>query len=204
MVGGVFSAYDGESWSYYTSDLKKLSEGYEEVSVMGNQVAAVKKNDRYFLINAENKKINNQQYEDVIRDDKNVVYRNGVLFVSMDGKYNMINQEGKQVSKDMYLNARLFNDDTYAAVEGEKGWYFIDNTGKQIFDNQYYQDARSFSNGYAAVKQNGRWGFIDLEGNVVIDYTFDEANDFNASGCAFVYFEDSWHLLKLYSMNYAR
>lgn len=204
LLNNVLAVYDGEFWTYYNSDYKKLSEGYDSASVTGNMVAAVEKDGYFHLIDTENKKINDQQYMDVIRDDKGIVYRNDILFANVDGAYYMIDKEGKKISTEAYMNARLFNDQTYAAVEGEKGWYFVDNTGKSIFKDQYFQDARSFANGYAAVKQDGRWGFIDSKGNIVIECIFEDAKDFNASGGVFVQMEDVWQLLKLYSKNYVK
>ena len=202
MLNDVFAIYDGATWTYYNSKYEKISEGYDSVSVTGNLVAAVENKGNYKIVDNAIQFLGEQSYLDVVSDEKGIVYRNEALFVNINGSYFMIDKEGNKITNDEYINAKLFNDNTYAAVEGKKGWYFIDNTGKEVFKDKYFQDARSFSNGYAAVKLDGRWGFIDLEGNQVIDCVFEDAKDFTASGSVFVKFEEVWQLLKLYSQNY--
>ena len=202
MYDGKFSVYDGRHWTYYSADYKKISKEYDSATIIANGVAAVGENGYFYLIDAENKKISDKKYVDIVVDEKGVVYRNGALFVKTEDTYYMIDIEGNRIGKEEYKNARLFGDKTYAAVEDDKGWYFIDSTGKRVFEDKYFQDARSFVNGYAAVKQDGYWGFIDMEGNIVIECVFDDARDFNGSGNALVKQEDVWRLLKLYSGKY--
>lgn len=204
ISSNVFPVKNGEVWNFYTIESKKLKDSYDAVSIMGNQIAAVEKENKWTLINQEGKKVTDTKYSDVIQDEKGVVYRNGVLFVNMDGSYYLIDKDGKKISKEKYEDAKLFIDDTYAAVKQNKKWHFIDAKGKNVFPKLSFEDARSFSNGYAAVKQNGRWGFIDLKGNLVIEDTFEDAKDFNGNGCVFVKQENIWQLLKLYSKNYEK
>lgn len=202
MVDGVFALYDGSSWVFYNRENKKLSDNYEQVSLMANGYAAVMLDDQWQILDNKFKSINGKKYSDVVQDDRGIIYRNNVMFVSDTGNYYMIDSSGKKVNKETYLDAKLFLDDTYAAVKTDKGWTFIDSSGKQVFKDNYYDNARSFVNGFAAVQKDGRWGYLDSEGNVAIDFMFEEAKDFNSSGCAFVKNEDVWRLIKLYSSNF--
>ena len=199
MLNDIFAIYDGLKWTYYTSNKEKLSEGYDSVSVPGNMVAAVEDNGKYYLIDTENNRINDKDFQNVMKDDRGIVYRNEVLFAMTDNYYYMINKEGEPITETKYINAKVFNDTTYAAVETGKGWVFIDNQGNEVFENKVFQDAHSFLNGFAAVKMNGKWGFIDQNGEIAIDCIFDEVKDFTTKGTVFVKQYDTWEFLKLYS-----
>lgn len=201
-VSGVFAAYNGQTWDFYNENCEKLFGGYDAVSTMGNQMAAVRKNGYWSIINTKGQLITESKYSDVLQDEKGVVYRNGVFFANIDGYYYLINAEGEKVSDTKYEQAHIFNDTTYAAVKTSKGWTFIDASGNQVI-KEYFDNARSFSNGLAAVQKNGKWGYINKQGEVAIDYAFEGAQDFNSNGCTFVKKSgEGWQMLKLYSMNY--
>lgn len=200
--GEYYPVYNGKTWDYYNTEFKKAFGGFEYASTMANGLASVKENDYYYLIDVNGNKVSNQKYSGIVEDFKGIVTRNGVSFVNIDGLYYMVDNTGKKVSNQSYISADLFLDETYAAVETEKGWCFIDNTGKQVFEKQYFDEAKSFSNGLAAVKKAGRWGFINLEGELVIDYKFEDAQHFSSKGSVFVKQEEIWSLLRLYSHNY--
>lgn len=202
VLDNVFSVFDGSVWNIYNKEFKKLGGGYTDVSLMANGVIGVQENSQWTVLDMNFKKVNGKSYIDLVQDDRGVIYRNGVMFVYEDNGYYMVNLDGKKITNEKFLNAKLFLDDTYAAVQTDYGWTFVDNTGKMVFKNLYFDEARSFSNGFAAVQKFGQWGYIDLNGEVVIDYQFRDALDFNASGCAFVQYEDIWEMLRLYSKNY--
>ena len=92
-------------------------------------------------------------------------------------------------------------DGTYAAVQKDGKWGFIDADGKEVIEPQY-EDARSFSNGYAAVQKDGKWGFINQDNEMVIEPEFDDARSFNSLMRSFVKKEDKWYQLCFYSNNY--
>lgn len=204
IASDVFAVKNGEKWNFYTKEYKQLDGTFNSVSTMGNQIAAVENDGYWTLINNEGKKVGKSKYIDVIQDDKGIVCRNEVLFASEDGYYHLVDKSGKKISKEKFEDAKLFMDDTYAPVKQDGEWHFIDVSGKDVFPKQKFEDARSFSNGYAAVKKAGRWGFIDQKGNLVIDCIFEDAKDFNTSGCVFVKQEEMWQLLRLYKVNYAK
>ena len=83
----------------------------------------------------------------------------------------MIDSSGKQIGNEKYENAHCFADSTYAAVENNGKWFFIDKDAKRLSDKTY-EEARSYSNGLAAVKISGKWGFVDTDENVVIEQQF--------------------------------
>lgn len=202
FASSLYPVYNGKTWAFYNTDYKKVGKDYEDVSAMGNGIAAVKEGGYYYLVDTKCEKVCNTKFSEVVRDEKNIVCRNDALFVNIDGLYYLVNKKGEKITKTAFQDARLFLDDTYAAVKGDKGWYFIDATGKAVFENLYFDDARSFSNGLAAVKGKGKWGYINLDGKIAIDYTFEDVKDFADNGATFVKAEDIWQHLYLYSENF--
>ncbi len=202
MVGGVYAAYNGSSWAFYNEADKKISGDYSDTSLFANTVAAVQLDGKWQVVDSNFQKVLPDTYVDVVQDDRGIIYRNGILFVGQDEGYYMVDITGKKITEQVFDDAKLFSDATYAAVKTDDGWTFVDATGAYVFKDTYFEDARSFSNGFAAVCKDGMWGYIDLTGNVAIDYQFGDAKDFNASGCAFVRSDNGWILIRLYSMNY--
>lgn len=201
MENGVFSLYDGKSWSFYNLDHEMLFGGYEDVSALGNGIVAVKQGDSWSLLDSTGADLTGKTYQTVVMDDKGVVYRNERLFVSDGDGFRMINSAGEVIGTGKYEDARLFNDATYAAVKINGKWGFIDKDGNVVIEPAY-EDARSFANGLAAVMQDGLWGYIEPDGEVAMRPQFYGAKDFNSNGCTFVLNEHEWTLLRLYKYNH--
>ena len=187
-------------YSYCDSELNKLFGEYDDATAFNNGIAAVKENGQWKIINNEGNAKSSTEYADVVADEKNIVFRNDRLFVGDGTGYIMIDSSGKQIGNEKYENAHCFADSTYAAVENDGKWFFIDKNAKRLSDKTY-EDARSYSNGLAAVKISGRWGFVDTDENVVIEQQFFGAKDFSEKGSCFVQTGDKWQLLKLYRLN---
>ena len=187
-------------YSYCDSELNKLFGEYDDATAFNNGIAAVKENGQWKIINNEGNAKSSTEYADVVADEKNIVFRNDRLFVGDGTGYIMIDSSGKQIGNEKYENAHCFADSTYAAVENDGKWFFIDKNEKRLSDKTY-EDASSYSNGLAAVKISGKWGFVDTDENVVIEQQFFGAKDFSEKGSCFVQTGDKWQLLKLYRLN---
>ena len=203
-VGDAFAVFNGTTWAFYNTKNEKISSDYTSVTLPSEGVLAVENNGKWAVVNLQYEAIGGADYTSVVRDERNIAYRNGALFVNNNGVYTMINKDGAQIGSNTFLNAQLFLDQTYAAVETDKGWTFVNNKGEFVLNDVYYEEAHSFINGFAAVKKDGMWGYIDMEGNLVIDCQFVDAKDFNDAGCAFVKIEDIWQMIRLYSKNYEK
>ena len=197
----IFPLYDGKDWTFYNRDGKKIAGGFDDVSSMGNGIAAVKEKDKWHLIDEKGKKVTDDEYDEIAMDEKGVVYRNDRIFAKAAGKYYLLDENGKKVTDDTFEDARPFNGEGYAAVRIDGKWGFIDKDGKVVIKPEYVE-ARSFSNGFAAVRKASGWGFIDEDNDVVIECKFDDAKDFNDHGCVFVAIDDKWNYLLLYSQNH--
>lgn len=201
MENGIFPLCKGEKWYFYNTEQEELFGGYDAVSAITSGVAAVQMNGTWSLIDSTGADLTGKDYNAVVMDGSQAVFRNERIFVSNGSGYQMITSSGEVVGGDTYEDVRLFNDTTYAAVKSDGKWHFIDKEGTDVLERQY-EDAHSYSNGLAAVKENGLWGFIDLNGDMVIEPQFEDAGDFNQSGCAFVCRDGKWSLLRLYRTNH--
>lgn len=201
-VADVYAAFNGNVWSFYNINNEKIGVDYANITLPSEDVLAVENGGKWSIVNGKFETIGGTDYTDVVKDERNIVYRNGALFVNNGGVYTMVDKTGNQIGSNKFLDAQLFLDQTYAAVKTENGWTFVNNKGELVLNNEYYEEAHSFMNGFAAVKKNGLWGFIDMQGNVAIDYQYADAKDFNAAGCAFIKDEEIWRLIRLYSKNY--
>lgn len=187
-------------YSYCDSELNKLFGEYDDATAFNNGIAAVKENGQWKIINNKGDEKLSTKYADIITDEKNILFRNDRLFVGDGTGYIMIDSSGKQIGNEKYENAHCFADSTYAAVENNGKWFFIDKDAKRLSDKTY-EEARSYSNGLAAVKISGKWGFVDTDENVVIEQQFFGAKDFSEKGSCFIQTGDKWQLLKLYRLN---
>ena len=197
---GLFPLYDGKEWNFYNTKDELIFGGFDAVSACGNGVAAVQKNGKWSLVDREGKDLTGETYTDVCMDGKGVVFRNDRIFVHNGKLWQMIDKTG-EVYGDAYEAVHLFNDATYAAVCVKGKWGFVDKDGNVVIEPQF-EDAGSFSGGLAAVMKDGLWGFVDQEGTVVVEPQFEDARDFNTKGCAFVFLDGQWKLLRLYKFNH--
>lgn len=188
---------------YYANTSGDIVYGpYQDASVFNYEVAAVKENNKWHLIDIQGNKISDD-YEYIVQDFKNASFRNGVAFAKTENGYYMISSDGKKINKKPYEDVKLFLDFTYAAVKQNGLWGFVDNEG-EFFIEPAYEDANSYRNGFAAVKKDGLWGYINEEGKLVIKPNFTEAGSMTSEGTAFVKEQESekWSVMSLIRYNY--
>ena len=201
LINGIMTARnENGKYSYLDEDFEKLFGDYDNATAINGDIGAVKTGSAWKIINKDGKQVGSTEYEDIIIDEKNIVCRNDRLFVKTGNGYIMVDTSGKQIGSDVYEDAKLFSDDTYAAVKQNGKWFFIDKEGKKHSDNTY-NDARSYMNGMAAVLIDGKWGFVDSNEEIKIEPQYYGAKDFNEKGSCFVKVGDKWQLLKLYRLN---
>ncbi len=198
-VGGVYTALVNGKWGFYNSNFELIAGGFDEASCMCNGLSAVKTEGKWKVIKPDGQWLNNEEYEDVVIDGRNILCTNERFFAKQNGKYYMYNLNGEKVTDDGYEDAQSFTTSANGAAvfNGEK-WGFVDKNGAKIIDYKY-ENARSFSNGYAAVCVDGLWGFIDANENMIVQPAFDDAKFINDSGNGIVKFKKEWNILKFYS-----
>jgi len=197
----VFTASDGTSYGFYDMKYNKLSGSYEYAGTLNLNVAAVRNNEEWMLVDRSGQPLNAVKYQDIKLDEKEIAYRNERAFVQIENKYYMVDGTGNQITNTAYEDAKTFLSQSYAPVKQDGKWGFTDVAGNMVI-KPMYEDARGFINGLAAVKLNGTWGYINEENEMVIENSFEGAMDFNSDGCTFIKQEDQWSLLMLFSHNY--
>lgn len=199
LVGGKIPvAVDGK-FGYVGTDLKIPDElPYDYASNFRNGVAAVKKDDKWGIIDAEGKMVTKFEYDDVILDEFDTCSNGNVIFVKKDGAYRMIDPSGSSISNKEFTDARAFVSLEPAAVCIDGKWGFVDTTGKVVIEPQY-EDARSFNVGLGGVCIDGKWGYVNTSAESRIECQFEDCRSFAASGIAAVKSEDTWKFVRLLS-----
>jgi len=197
----IYAVNNGREWNYYHKSGEQIMGGFTEASTLANGLAACKTNAGWQIYDTSGNVRIDAVYDDVLLDEKRVAYRNERLFVKSGDVYKMIDASGSQIGTDVYEDAKVFCETTYAAVKKGGKWGFIDKDGNWFIEPAY-ENARSFSNGYAAVQMDGQWGFINMDKELCIPCQFMDAKDFTANGTVFIQKDLSWSVLLLYQKNY--
>lgn len=185
------------SYGYLDENFKEHKEEFDYASPFyENKVAAVKKDNKWFLINKNIERIDDKYYDDIKIDNLECAIHSNVIFAKKNGKYMMIDTKGREITEPLFDDADFFvNINEYAAVKIDDKWGFLNLEGKLIIDAKY-DDAFSFSCGLAPVLVEGKWGYIDINEKLVIEPQFNMAKSFNKKGMAQV-LKTEWQLLKL-------
>lgn len=190
-----------DKYTYLNEKFEIQFGDYDYASSMNGNIAAVKNGELWSVINEKGEKVIAQDFSAVILDEKEIAYRNERIFVkNADGKVMMLDAKGNQIGSQVYEDAKVFVEDSFAAVKVDEKWGFVDKDGNMKIEPQF-TNARSFANGFAAVQIDDKWGFINEDGTVCIDPVFYDAKDFNEKGSCFVKVGENWQLLKLYRLN---
>lgn len=198
----LFSVCTDGKYNYYDIKFKKKLEGYDYAGSFSGGVAAVKKDDKWEVINSKGENITGEKYLDVILDSRGVCCQKDRIFVKIaDYEYIMINSAGERVGKETFESAKLFSNGEYAAIMRNELWGFVDINGKTYVEPKY-EGANSYSLGLAAVSENGLWGYIDAKGNEIVEKKYLECLNFASTGTAYAKGELYWDVVKLYKYNY--
>lgn len=151
----------------------------EEANLFYEDLAAVKKNDKYGFIDPKGNVKISFQYDAVLSFSEGVcaVAKSKVQGDSTVLIWNYIDKDGKNMSNDYFETALNFSDG-FAAVCKKGQWFWINKNGKSTLGNDYEQ-CQSFKDGLAAYKKNGYWGIIGADGKVVLEPSYASIGNFN-------------------------
>ena len=196
--GKILVSKNGK-YTYASSSLKIPNDfQYDAASDFKNNVAAVKKGNKWALINSQEENLTDYIYDDILLDEFDACINNGVIFAKINGKYYLIDENGNRLSDKGFDNAYPFYGTSPAAVCVDGKWGFIDSTGKEIIKPQYV-DAKSFSNGLGEVCVDGKWGYINEANEFRIEAQFSDCLPFSDNGIAAVQENNVWNYIKLIS-----
>lgn len=184
-------------YGYLDKDLNEFDSKYDYASSFyDSNIAVVKTNNKWFLINENFEKINNEQYDDIKIDDLGCAVRSNIIFAKQNGKYMIIDTKGNKITEPLFDDVDFFvTVNEYAAVKIDVKWGFVDHEGKIVIEPKY-DNAYSFSCGLAPVLIKDKWGYIDETENFVISPQFNMAKSFNTFGIAPV-LNSEWQTLQL-------
>lgn len=186
---------DGKA-GYVDFSLKKYKFEFSYTGNFMEGIAAVKKGDKWGLINEDLKMITDCIYDD-IKLDEGFCTKNGYVFAKKDGAYILLDKEGKRIGKESFEDAKLFEADEPAAVKKGDRWGFLDTAGKVKIECKY-EDAYSFHMGLAPVKEGNTYRYIDKKGTIKIMTEFNDARPFNENGIAVVKNGELYRLIQMY------
>lgn len=133
-------------------------------------LAKVELNEKFCLIDEENKKIT--PFYDEILD-----FLEDLAKVRLNEKWGYIDTTGQEVISPKYDFVSNFDENlAKVIVDGKYG--FIDKTGKDVAP-QIYSDVGNFTEDLAWVKINDKYGFIDKAGNEIIPPEYDHVENFS-------------------------
>ncbi len=197
LSGNRILAQRNGKYGYLNADHEAVGEfAWDDATHFANGIAAVKRGEKWALINTRGELLTDYIYTDVKRDAHNFCSRYGLLWVNEGSGYYLLDEELEPLGEALYEDVRCFYEEGAAAVCHNGKWGFADRQG-QLVVPYTFDDADSFQIGYAPVKLGGLWGYVAEDGSVLIDYAFEEALGFNGNGTAPVKREGTWELIKL-------
>ena len=196
--GKAPAAYNGK-YGYINKSLYQLKNGsetlptdkdgnivysfeYDYAGAFANNTAAVKKGDKWALINGNLEPITGFDFDDVLLDDYGYCSSYNRIITKKNSDMFIYDCDGKQIGGP-YEDAKLFKSDQPTAVKLNGKWGFADQNG-EITIEPTYDDAESFCIDFAPVKTDGKWGAIGLENQMIIEPNFNDFNSFSADGHA--------------------
>ncbi len=182
--GRVLAKVDGK-YGYYDVDLKNPTHfEYDDATSFFSGIAAVKKGEKWALIDSNFNEITEYKFDAVLTDYAHVCSRTGMVFAKVGKKYQLYDAQGKRVGDGEYEDARMFVAELAAVKQGGK-WGFINKQGDVAIPCAY-EGAESFNLGIAPVAKGGSWGFIDETGKMVVEPTFSWASTLSREGITLV------------------
>lgn len=170
-------------------------EGYGFVSVSGQaykpefewisdfdeaQIAVMKQNGKYGLVNGRGRMLLEARYDLVVRAAAEVflvVLNNQYGFFAAKGCFilGVAYDYSKEKQPEFYTNGRYFR------LMKKKGQSIVDENGVGLQGLQEYNEVNFYCNGLMRVKKKKKYGYLDRRMNTAIPFKFEEAGDFSDS-----------------------
>ena len=186
---GFIAVKTGEKYSYYNfvGDIQFNGAEFDFAGTFNKGTAAVKKDNKWYIIDKEGNLSSEVIYEDIILNTDFTYIKNDVKSVKAVGE-SLYSVYVKDELIGQYENVSFVSDDKMIAVCQNGKWGFINLKGEFVIEPQFVE-ARSFSNGFAAVSNGDSWGFVNKKGELAIPYQFIEVGNFNSKGKCLALFE---------------
>ena len=162
---------------YAQMGTKDYDEGFLQNYVQALQLDRIPvklENGKWGIIDRNGANIVNPQFDEIMLDGDNYLFRKGYL-------YGWCDKDGQYIINPQFSEASLFGDNKLAAVETKDGdWGYIDREGKWVINPQFCRAQRFLPCGIAPVQDGGsrEWGAIDETGKWVINPQFRSMYDY--------------------------
>lgn len=189
---------DGK-YGWVNRDFEEFMIEYDYTTPFINGVAAVKKDQKWALIDDDLEMITKFKYDDIVLDKNGFCANGKVIFVKEKDHYYLVDNNGDNVKKLKFEDVKPFYCDQYAAVKKDGKWGYINSEGELVIKYKY-DNAYSFSNGVAGVMKNGAWGLITQDNEEVIEPMFSDIGSMNDLGIIPVKTDTTWQCIQIYSL----
>ena len=215
---------DGK-FSFYNYNGNKLTkyedkESYDDMTIFKENLARVKRNEKYGYINKKGEEIIPLEYDSAgvfssgiavafkggkagainnknetiipFEYDQLGAFVDGIALYTVKNMVGIIDKTGKKITEPIFEGAYNFSEGLALIVKDKKAGFA--NTKGEIVIAPTYTNAGSFSENLAPVSIDGKVGYIDHKGNVVIPFKYDNVWDFK-NGYAIVLEGEKYSLI---------
>lgn len=152
---------------YDKENLIKSLTRYNSVTALKQGRIPVCVDGKWGVINTEDKFIINPQFDLIVLDGDNYLFRK-------DWRYGWCDSKGKYIINPQFHDAKPSEGAPLMAVKDDNGYGYINRKGKWVIEAQFSDALPFFPSGIAFVKDNsGDWGAINTQGEWVINPQFD-------------------------------
>ena len=171
---------------------------YDDASTFYNGMAAVKKGDKWIIINKNGDEVGAGSFTDVVLLESGEYTDKDVMIASNGKAYGIYDAKGNPKNEFSAQKIDFCMSDWVAYQDGSGKWGFVD-LGGEVQIKPQYEEALSFSIGVAAVKKDGFWGFVNHSNTMVIENRYYGAKYMSSDGAAMVAEGPAilWHVLAL-------
>lgn len=162
------------------SDMAHYDENFLSNYVQGfreDRIPAKGENGKWGIISAKGGYIINPQFDEILLDGENYLFRKGKL-------YGWCDKKGQYLINPQFRSAEPFAGSELAAVQNsDREWGYIDRQGKWVVEAQFRDAKRFLACGIAPAQDANcrEWGAIDKTGKWVINPQFQDMCAFGAS-----------------------
>lgn len=194
----IVGVKDGR-YGIYTNTFRPVGEEtYDGAYLNDNGLIAVKKGDKWAILDAELQPVTDYVFTDVAVNSRGQVFSGNFAVVADEKGYYLVNSKGEPYFEARFPQARGMEEGLFAVADSDGRWGFANEKAELVVECQY-EDAYSFSNRLGAVKYAGKWGYINKYNTMAIEAEFSSALPFMA-GYSLV--TDSMGNYKILSLKY--
>jgi hypothetical protein len=154
---------------------------YEWISDFDEQqIAIIRKGNKYGLINSLNNRVLEPLYDQIIKTNS------GILIVVSNNNYGFFNVKGCFITNLIYDYSKdktpeYYTNGSYFRLLKKKGQLIVDENGVTAINTEVYSEISFLKDGLMRVKKKKKYGYVNRKLNTDIAFKYEEADDFSDS-----------------------